>query len=176
MLSKKLVLLLVFIVAASMLFFIVSRNKPKQESPTGALYVPLLAIRNEATGRTFSQGDLENKVLFVNFWASWCPPCKEEMPSIESLYRELGGNDKFQMITILYRESYQDGISYVRENRYTLPVYSDGNGSAARAFGVTGVPETYVIDTKGLLKKRVIGPADWNSPEAKAFLQSLLNE
>ena len=64
----------------------------------------------------------------------------------------------------------------MKQNGYTFPVYSDNNGITAVNFGVTGVPETYIIDKKGLLKKRVIGPAEWNSTEAKNFINSLLNE
>jgi DsbE subfamily thiol:disulfide oxidoreductase len=128
------------------------------------------------TGRKLTLGDLKNKVLFVNFWASWCPPCKEEMPSIESFSKDMQGNDKFQIITILYKDPYQDGTAYMKQNGYTFPVYSDSNGLVARNFGVTGVPETYVIDKKGILKKRVLGPAEWNTPEAKNFINSLLNE
>lgn len=175
--SKKLILFLVFLVAASMMFFVLFKDKSTQkEDDTGGLYAPLLEIRDEQTGRNLSLSDLENKVLFVNFWASWCPPCKEEMPSIESLYKDLYGNDNFKMITILYNESSQAGISYIKENGYTFPVYSDSKGNTATKFGVTGVPETYIIDKKGLLKKRVLGPAEWNSPEAKDFIYSLLNQ
>jgi DsbE subfamily thiol:disulfide oxidoreductase len=173
--SKKSILLLVFFVAVSILFFIMLNSKTKQDD-TGGLYVSLLDIKDEMTGRKLTLGDLKNKVLFVNFWASWCPPCREEMPSIESLFKEMYGNDKFQIITILYKDPYQDGTSYMKQNGYTFPVYSDSNGIAAKNFGVTGVPETYVIDKNGILKKRVLGPAEWNAPEAKNFLNSLLNE
>ena len=170
--SKKLILLLIFAGAVSLLFFTVTNKKTIQEEP-GA---PSLDIRDEISGRNIKSADLKNKVLFINFWASWCPPCKEEMPSIEFLYKDMAGNDKFQMITILYRDPYQDGTGYMKQNGYTFPVYSDNNGVTAGNFGVTGVPETYIIDKKGILKKRVIGPAEWNSPEAKSFITSLLNE
>lgn len=173
--SKKKILLLTFIVAASFLLFSIFNSKPKHDIAVG-LYAPSLEITDEMTGRKLTTGDLKNKVLFVNFWASWCPPCREEMPSIESLFKDMFGNEKFQMITILYKDPYQDGTAYMKQNGYTFPVYSDSNGITARNFGVTGVPETYIIDKKGILKKRVLGPAEWNSPEAKNFINSLLNE
>jgi hypothetical protein len=59
---------------------------------------------------------------------------------------------------------------------YTFPVYTDDDGRSAINFGVTGVPETYLVDKKGLLRKRVIGGADWNSPEAKELIRSLMKE
>ena len=128
------------------------------------------------TGRKLMLSDLKDKVLFVNFWASWCPPCREEMPSIDSLFKAMNGNGKFQMITILYKDPYQDGIGYMKQSGFTFPVYSDSDGITSTNFGVTGVPETYIIDKKGKLRKRVIGPAEWDSPEAKNFINSLLNE
>ena len=173
--SKKFILLLVFSLAVFFLILNFVNSKPKHDVAEG-LYTPLLEIKDDKTGSKLMPSDLKDKVLFVNFWASWCPPCKEEMPSIESLLKSMYGNEKFQMITILYEDPYADGIAYMKQYGYTFPVYSDINGVTARNFGVTGVPETYIIDKKGNLRKRVIGPAEWNSPEAKNFINSLLNE
>jgi cytochrome c biogenesis protein CcmG, thiol:disulfide interchange protein DsbE len=173
--SKKLIVLSSLIVVASVLLFNSFSCNRKHEVAVG-LQAPDLDIVDEVSGRKLASGDLKNKIVFVNFWASWCPPCKEEMPSIEALFKELAGNNKFQMVTILYKDSYQDGTLYMKQNGYTFPVYSDNNSVTAVNFGVTGVPETYVIDKKGILQKRVIGPAEWNSPEAKNFINSLLNE
>lgn len=173
--SKKIILLLVFSLAVFFLIFTSVKSKPKHEVAE-VLYSPLLEIKDDITSRKLMLSDFKDKVLFINFWASWCPPCKEEMPSIESLFKSMSGNEKFQMITILYEDPYQNGIAYMKQYGYTFPVYSDINGTTAQNFGVTGVPETYIIDRKGNLRKRVIGPAEWNSPEAKNFINSLLNE
>ena len=173
--SKKIVLLLVFSLAAFLLIFTFVNRVPKHDVAEGH-YAPLLEIKNDMTGSKLMLSDLKDKVLFVNFWASWCPPCKEEMPSIEALSKGMHGNEKFQMITILYKDPYQDGIAYMKQSGYSFPVYSDNNGITSQTFGVTGVPETYIIDKKGNLRKRVLGPAEWNSPEAKNFINSLLNE
>jgi len=173
--SKKIILLLVFSLTVFFLIFTFVNSKPKHDVAK-SLYAPLLEIKDDMTGRKFILRDLKDKVLFVNFWASWCPPCREEMPSIESLFKDMVGNDKFQMITILYKDPYQDGNTYMKQNGNTFPVYSDPDGITAKNFGVTGVPETYIIDKKGNLRKRVLGPAEWNSPEAKNFINSLLNE
>jgi len=173
--GKKVTLLLIFIGVSIFLFFTFPRTKTGHNVAEG-VYAPLLEIRDGTTGLKLTLSDLKDKVVFVNFWASWCPPCREEMPSIESLAKEMLGNEKFQMVTILYKDSYQDGAAYMKQNGYTFPVYSDNAGTAARHFGVTGVPETYVIDKKGTLRKRVIGPADWYSQDAKSFLNALLNE
>ncbi|PKL51646.1 MAG: hypothetical protein CVV37_05380 [Nitrospira bacterium HGW-Nitrospira-1] len=172
---KKLILLLILIAAASFLLFTFLNSKPKHDIAVG-LYAPNLDLKDEISGRKLTSEDLKNKIVFVNFWATWCSPCKEEMPSIESLFKDMAGNEKFQMVTILYKDPYRNGTAYMKQNRYTFPVYSDSNGITARNFGVTGIPETYVIDKKGILRQRVLGPAEWNTPEVKNFLNSLLNE
>jgi DsbE subfamily thiol:disulfide oxidoreductase len=172
---KKLTLVIIFISAFIFLFFMFKKNETKY-GKTEDFYAQMLHLRDEGTGQTISPEETRGKVLFVNFWASWCPPCKEEMPSIESLFREMIGNRNFQMITILYKDAYQDGAGYVKQNGYTFPVYTDDRGMAARAFGVTGVPETYILDKSGQIRKRVIGPAAWDSPEAKELIYSLLDE
>jgi cytochrome c biogenesis protein CcmG, thiol:disulfide interchange protein DsbE len=172
---KKLTLLLIVIAASVVLYLSFSEKKPAR-SDNEDYYAPLLQLRDEGTGLNFASGDLMGKVLFVNFWASWCPPCKEEMPSIEALFREMKENNDFQMITILYKDSYIDGTGFVKGNGFTIPVYADQGGVAARTFGVTGVPETYLLDKKGQIRKKVLGPAEWNSQQAKDLINSLLNE
>lgn len=137
---------------------------------------PKLDIRDVRTGQALDLSQLRGKVVFVNFWASWCPPCKEEMPSIEALHRGLLNNDAFMMVTILYKDDVKTAADYMHAYSYTFPLFTDNDGNSAKRYGVTGVPETYIIDKKGALRKRVIGPADWNSSEARTFINSLLSE
>jgi len=167
--------ILIFVIVIGVLIFFAIGLRARGELQPSVGVAPDFKITS-FDGQAYQLSQLKGKVVVINFWASWCPPCREEMPSIESLFKEMYGNDKFQIITILYKDPYQDGTSYMKQNGYTFPVYSDSNGIAAKNFGVTGVPETYVIDKNGILKKRVLGPAEWNAPEAKNFLNSLLNE
>ncbi len=120
--------------------------------------------------------DLKGSVLFINFWATWCESCVEELPAIEGLFRNLSENPKFKLITILYKDDRDRAFSYMKENGYTFPVYLNPDGSAAKYFGITGVPETFIIDKKGDLRDKVIGPEDWNSPNAVQAFQALMNE
>jgi thiol-disulfide isomerase/thioredoxin len=158
-----------------MTVFFASCSEKKTEVAEGILS-PKLDIRDVRTGQAIDISQLKGKVILVNFWASWCMPCKEEMPSIEALHRELLKNNAFLMVTILYKDDAKTATDYMRANNYTFPLFIDNDGISARRYGVTGVPETYLIDKKGALRKRVIGPADWNSSEAKAFINSLLSE
>ncbi len=95
------------------------------------------------------------------------------MPSVEALYRDMAGNNDFVMITILYKDSPESAMSYMKSKGYTFPVYVDSESGSARHYGVTGVPETYISNKKGVLVRRVIGGADWNSPDERNLIKAL---
>jgi thiol-disulfide isomerase/thioredoxin len=120
--------------------------------------------------------ELKGSVLFINFWATWCESCVEELPAIEGLFRNLSENPKFKLITILYKDDRDRAFSYMKKNSYTFPLYLNPDGSAAKYFGITGVPETFIIDKKGVLRGKVIGPEDWNSPGALENFHALIDE
>src|ERR1700690_4008467 len=105
--KKTLILLSVFFVGAALaLFLSYGGNNTKQTAGgDGAVPAPVLTISDSISGRKIPPSEYNGKVIFVNFWASWCQPCKEEMPSIEALYREMSSTSNFRMVTILYRDS-----------------------------------------------------------------------
>jgi thiol-disulfide isomerase/thioredoxin len=157
------------------LIFLTSCVEKKEELGEG-LSAPELVVTDVSSGQKIDVSQFKGKVIFINFWASWCMPCREEMPSIESLYRELINTDKFTMVTILYKDDSMGASEYMRTGGYTFPVYADSDGISAKKYGVTGVPETYLVDKKGTLRKRVIGAADWSSPDARAYINTLISE
>jgi thiol-disulfide isomerase/thioredoxin len=120
--------------------------------------------------------DMRGSVVFVNFWATWCESCVDEMPSIEALFGQMSGNKKFRLVTILFRDDESRALSYMKGNGYNFPVFLNPDGSAAKKFGITGVPETFIIDKKGILRDKVIGPAEWDSPGVVKALGNLINE
>lgn len=158
-----------------MLLVLLSGQQDSRKLIAVGLPAPDFEVVDARSSVKFSSAEHKGKVTFVNFWATWCQPCREEMPSIEALYRELYNNENFQLITILYRDNPQTALEYMRQNGYTFPLYVDSDSSSSsRVYGVTGVPETYLLDKHGILKKKVIGPAEWNSPEEKNLILSLL--
>lgn len=173
--GKFIIIALLFIAGTALVIFSVNQHRTGKAVSEG-LYAPEFEVMDSSSGKKLLSADLKGKVLFVNFWASWCQPCKDEMPSIEALHREMFGNENFRMVTIPYKDSLQNALEYARAGGYTFPVYSDSKDSSSKNYGVTGVPETYLVDKKGILRKRVIGPVEWNSPDAKGFIISLLNE
>lgn len=167
---KIIILGALLLVGGAVLFFNAGPGKDLEKGPLA----PTFEVSDAVSGKGLSLSHLKNKIIFVNFWASWCDPCKEEMPSIEALHREMASNSDFVMVTILYKDSPKNALGYMKSKGYTFPVYVDPGGSSARNYGVTGVPETYIVDKNGMLARRVIGGADWSSPGEKNSIKSLL--
>ena len=125
-------------------------------------------------GNSIKLSDLKGKVVMLNFWATWCPPCREEIPSMMKLNAAMAGKP-FQMVAVSIDEGGKPAIeSFFRTSGFMLPAYTDPGSKAAAAYGITGVPETFIIDKKGLIAKKVIGPFAWDGPEAAVFLDGLI--
>jgi len=128
-------------------------------------------------GKPAHLSDLRGKVVLVNFWASWCQPCVEEAPSLNSLQTRiapLGGTILGVNVGINDDEdAYQ---KFLTDYRITFPTYRDATEKLAASWGTTAFPETYVIDRQGRLDRKIVGPQDWTSPDMMTYLDSLLGE
>ena len=172
--TKPLIILFVLVLVIFVAFFSVRSRHSVKVAEIGSAVQDFAVTDMNSNKITLS--DLKGTVLFVNFWATWCGSCVEELPNVESLFRALSGNPSFKMITILYRDDGQRALGYMQQNGYTFPVYLNSDDSAAKIFGITGVPETFIIDKKGVLRDRVLGPAQWDSPQSISSFQSLTKE
>jgi peroxiredoxin len=114
------------------------------------------------------------KVVVLNFWATWCPPCVAEMPALERLQRALAP-EGVSVVTVSTDEDEAALRRFVADQRLTLPVLRDPGGRlAASAYHTTGYPETFVLDRAGRVLQHVVGPAEWDSPEWLARFRGLL--
>jgi peroxiredoxin len=115
------------------------------------------------------------KIVVVNFWATWCPPCVAEMPSLERLHRALSP-EGLSVVTVSADEDEGDLRRFVAEHALTLPVLKDPGGRvAAGEYRTTGYPETFVLDREGRLLQHVVGPAEWDSAERLASFRRLID-
>jgi thiol-disulfide isomerase/thioredoxin len=113
-------------------------------------------------------------VALVNFWATWCPPCREEVPSMAELNRLMAGKP-FRMLAISIDQEGKEAVeAFFKQANTALPAYLDSDGAIGKRYGITGVPETFVIDRKGVILKKVIGPLDWTAPEVVKFLDEAM--
>ena len=135
---------------------------------------PDVSVVSLANGSVLKLSDLKGKVVLLNFWATWCPPCREEIPSMMKLNSLMAGKP-FQMVAISIDEGGKPAIeSFFKESGFMLPAYLDESGASAKTYGVTGVPESFIIDKQGIIVKKVIGGFAWDSPEAVSFLEGLM--
>lgn len=152
------------LLAAGGLFALASR---------GPKVAPDFAVADLA-GRTVRLSGLRGRVVLLNLWTTWCPPCREEMPSMERLYTRFRDRD-FELLAVSQDEDGKRVVEpFVREMRLSFPVLIDPEHQVGDRYGVWGYPETFVIDRNGYVVERVIGPRDWSSPQSIAQLEALI--
>jgi peroxiredoxin len=125
-------------------------------------------------GKKISLKDFRGKLVFLNFWASWCIPCREEMPAMERLYQEFKDKN-FTVFAVSVKDRRQDAIDFAKELKLTYPVALDPEGQVGLLYGAWGLPTTYLIGPKGEGLARAWGPAEWYSPAARNLIKELLD-
>lgn len=121
-------------------------------------------------GNTTSLEELKGKVIFMNMWATWCPPCIAEMPSIDELHGEMDDEVAFVMLSL--DQNFETAKAFDKRKGYNLPIYAAA-GNIPEMYNSPEIPTTYVIDADGNLALTHKGMADYNDPEFKEFLNSL---
>jgi cytochrome c biogenesis protein CcmG/thiol:disulfide interchange protein DsbE len=128
----------------------------------------------DLAGQAVRLSGQRGKVVLVNLWATWCPPCREEMPSMERLHQELKDRG-FVLLAVSQDETGAEAVkAFVDQMKVTFPVLLDPQGDVGKKFGVWGYPESFLVDREGRIVERVIGPRDWASPTQIARIEALL--
>jgi len=125
-------------------------------------------------GKKISLKEFRGKVVLLNFWASWCVPCREEMPAMEKLYQEYKEKN-FVILAVAVKDSKQDTLNFVKELKLTYPIALDTDAKVGQEYGAWGLPVTYLIGPKGEALARGWGPADWYGPAARKLIKDLLD-
>jgi peroxiredoxin len=128
-----------------------------------------------ADGQTVSLNSLQGKVLLFNFWATWCLECRPEMPMFERLHREFSAQG-LAVAGINAREGSSTIREYAKELNLTFPLILDASGKINSAYGVIGLPTTFLIGRNGRAVALAIGPREWDGKAARALIQALLDE
>ena len=134
-------------------------------------------VFTHADGGEHTLAQFEGKHIVLNFWATWCAPCRKEMPMLSELQSEFGG-DSFEIVTIATGRNELAGIRRFFDEIEVdnLPIYLDPRQKLAREMGVLGLPVTLVIDPAGNEIGRMIGDAEWNGDSAKAIIKALIED
>jgi cytochrome c biogenesis protein CcmG, thiol:disulfide interchange protein DsbE len=122
--------------------------------------------------RNVALNQFRGQVLVLNFWATWCAPCVEELPSLMNMQARLKGNG----VMVLAISIDVDGDAYhrfLKQHEVSLLTVRDPDQKVSRVYGTTGWPETFIIDRQGVLRRKFVGPVDWTGPEVVQFLSKL---
>jgi len=168
-----------FLVAALLSIFITTLNKVKLEPfkveyPAEAFLAPSFELESLSGGKV-SLPDYRGKVVFINFWATWCSTCEVEMPSMEKLYQKYKDHG-FEMLTISVDKDQSLIEPFMKKYNLTFPVLLDPDSEVAKKdYKTTGVPETFIVNREGIIVFKRVGPDDWASDEMmEAFAQLVL--
>ena len=143
--------------------------QPWKRGATPALALP------DLQGRTVDLRELRGRVVLVNFWATWCEPCRDEMPSIGRLRDRLAGKP-FEVLLVNFGEGTPRIEEFLRREKLVLPVLRDADKTVAAAWRAGGLPMTFLVDARGRVRYSVFGEKDWNEGEALAAVEKLVAE
>ena len=127
----------------------------------------------DLNGKTVSLSAFKGKVVLLNFWATWCPPCRAEMPSLNKLYNMLKPRG-LEVVAVSTDRSISDIKDFIESHRVGFPVLFDSERSASKLYRVFSMPTTFLIDRKGIIVEKFYGEYDWTEPETKGKIEKLL--
>ncbi len=149
-------------------------KKLKIERPETKILAPDFTL-DDPSGKQVSLSALRGKVIFLNFWATWCPPCVQEMPTMEKLHQELGPKG-LMVLAIDYREDAKDVKEFFKRHKLTFTALLDFDAKVAESYQAWGLPMTVIVNKRGEIVGKVRGSREWYSSEAKEFFEQLLAE
>lgn len=127
----------------------------------------------DLNGADVNLSDFRGKIIFLNFWATWCPTCVVEMPSMEKLHLKLKDKD-FALVSISIQDSAAEVQRFFKQNKLTFTALLDSIGKTVPGFGIRAIPTTLILDKTGRIVGRVIGPREWDSRESMAMFENLI--
>lgn len=170
--AKKIILPLFFVVGLMLVYMIQVPYKVEIQTMEQGEPAPDFLL-SDLQGKEVRLSELRGNLVFLNFWATWCPPCRDEMPSMEALYRKLQGR-AFQMLAVSIDDSKNQVERFQNSFQYTFPMLFDDGQKVAALYRTTGVPETFIISPDGIIVSKIIGPYDWNTAETLEYIEKIL--
>ena len=128
-----------------------------------------------ADNKVYDTEQLQGKVLFINFWATWCPPCRAEMPSIQTLYDKFKGNDKIEFLIVEIEGDIEGTDKFLKEQNLQLPIVYP-NGEIPSNWLGGSIPTTVILDKNGKIAAKEEGMYDYSTKEVEEFVQNLINQ
>lgn len=177
--KTRTVLLLLGAVVTAIVAFVFTTSLTPPEGSSNAI-TSLSSIRGlDVYARDGSRIDLsrlEGKIVLIHFWATWCPPCVEELPDLNKFWARFRGRNDIALYTISVDDSWAAIDEFKKKNPFDLPVYRDPRAETARRFGTTKFPETYIANRKGRVLYHLANAIDWDAPEVMQNVEALLQK
>jgi cytochrome c biogenesis protein CcmG/thiol:disulfide interchange protein DsbE len=178
--NTRLVLMILFVCIACVFLIFLLRHERDSTSRTTKLIQPGLEVPNFAfpdiNGKQISLSDHRGKVVLVNVWATWCPPCRQEMPSMQRLYEKFKG-DNFEILAVSIDSEGREAVApFMQKMHLTFPALLDPGETIRPLYGITGVPESFIIDKRGILLEKIVGPMNWATPEVFSLFKDLIQK
>jgi peroxiredoxin len=176
--NTQLLLTILIVLVASVLLIVFLKQERGSIIKTAKMIQPGFKVPNftfpDLNGKEVSLSDQRGKVLLVNVWATWCPPCRREMPSMQRLYKKFKGKN-FEILAVSIDSEGRKAVEpFMRKMNLTFPALLDPGETIRSLYGITGVPESFIIDQQGILVEKIIGPINWATPEVFQFIQDLI--
>ena len=143
-----------------------------EKTPWPAKVKPIVGEFKDSTGHVISADSLKGKKLIINFWATWCAPCKEELPTLQ-VFSDLQDPQQTLVLTINVKEPASRAQRFMQNNQITLPLIPDPQGEWAKKFDVKVFPTTLLIGSSGRIHWRIVGEVDWSASAAQSWVDSL---
>ena len=148
----------------------VESQKKVANEPVSAPDFELVSLQ----GETIRLSALRGKVVVLNFWATWCPPCREEVPSMQQLHQVMADSE-FVMLAVNIEQDGRETVPvFLEKNPVDFTILFDEAGKVRKAYGVAKYPETFIIDPQGRIVEKVIGGINWSQPRVVEFMRRLL--
>jgi len=144
------------------------------EKPSKVIPAPDFALK-DISGKSISLKSLKGRVIFLNFWATWCVPCRQEMPAMERLHREFKGKG-LVILAVNFRETEEEIRPFMNELGLTFTVLLDRDGRVSEEYGAWSLPLSYIISRNGGFVGKAIGSREWDSSAARKLFEDLLEQ
>lgn len=171
---RRIILALLAVIALAVLFLLKQENSYLKYSPLKPGHPAPNFTFPGLNGKMVSLADYRGHAVLVNVWATWCPPCVDEMPSMEKLYQELKG-ENFEILAVSIDALGTKAVApFMKKYNLSFPALMDPEGTIKTLYQITGVPESFIINKQGILVEKIIGPREWATPAVVGFFRDLL--